>query len=180
MAAPLLPEFLGILGIDIFLVLSILTCVFDFPVFLQYVYHVSAYVGFLQLWVNYVFAFSEETRFFICLAYLVIGLANIVFVNGFISFRDRKTLWTTSLLCCVTIPSILISFSAASWYVNQVVISLPVLPLIPPEAIAAILVICAIILAISLTFSMLGIKLPGSTVSKRRRGGERINEDKHR
>ena len=180
MAAPLLPEFLGILGIDIFLVLSILTCLFDFPAFLQYVYHVSAYVGFLQLWVNYIFAFSEETRFFICLAYLIIGLANIIFVNGYIGFRERKALWTMSFLSSVTIPSILISFSAASWYVNQVVISLPFLPLIPPEAIAAILVMCAIILGISLTFSMLGIKLPSSSIPKKRKGGERINENKHR
>jgi hypothetical protein len=123
LSAPLLPEFLGILGIDIFLVLSILTCLFDFPVFLQYVYHISAFVGFGQLWINYIFAFSEETRFFICLVYLVIGLANIVFVNGYIGFREKKILWTTFFLCSVTIPSILVSFSAVSWYVNRIAIS---------------------------------------------------------
>lgn len=173
LAAPLLPEFLGILGIDVFLVLSILACLFDFPVFIQYVYHISAYVGFLQLWVNYVFAFSEETRFLICVAYLVIGLANIVFVNGYIAFRDKKNLWTASFLCSVTIPSVLISFSAASWYVNKVSISLPLLPLIPPEAIAAVLVLCAIVLAASLILSGLGVKLPGSSVPKKRKGGER-------
>jgi hypothetical protein len=180
MAAPLLPEFLGILGVDIFLVLSILACVFDFPTFLQYLYHISAYVGFLQLWVNYVFAFSEETRFFICLAYLLIGLANVIFVNGFIGFRDRKTLWTISLLCCVTIPFTLIGFSATSLYVNRALISLPVLPMVSAEGIAAILVICGIVLAISLMFSMLGIKLPSSSAPKRRKGGERINENKRR
>jgi hypothetical protein len=137
LAAPLLPEFLGILGIDIFLVLSILTCLFDFPVFLQYVYHISAFVGFGQLWVNYIFAFSEETRFLICVAYLVIGIANIVFINGYVGFREKKILWTTSFLCCVTIPFGLISFSAVSVCVNKIAISLPLLPLIPPEAIAA-------------------------------------------
>jgi len=173
LASPLLPEFLGILGIDVFLVLSILTCLFDFPVFLQYVYHISAYIGFLQLWVDYVFAFSEETRFLICLAYLVIGLANIIFVNAYIGFRDRKVLWTTSFLCCVTIPTTLVSFSAASWYVNRVLIALPSLPLVPPETIAAVFVMCAIVLAISLIVSMLGLRLPGSSVPKRRKGGER-------
>ena len=173
LAAPLLPEFLGILGIDVFLILSILACLFDFPVFIQYVYHISAYVGFLQLWVNYVFAFSEETRFLICVAYLVIGLANIIFVNGYIGFRDKKTLWTTSFLCSVTIPVTLFSFSAVSWYVNKVAISLPLLPLIPPEAIAAILVLCAIVLAASLILSGLGVKLPSSSVPKKRKGGEK-------
>ena len=169
MAAPLLPEFLGVLGIDIFLVLSILTCLFDFPVFLQFVYHISAFVGFGQLWINYVFAFSEETRFLICVAYLVIGLANIVFINGYVGFRDKKILWTTSFLCCVTIPSILISFSAASWYVNKVVISLPSLPLVPPEAIAAVFVVCGIILAINLIFSMLGLKFPSSSIPTKKK-----------
>ncbi len=172
MAGPLLPEFLGILGIDVFLVLSILTCLFDFPIFLQYVYHISAYVGFLQLWVNYVFAFSEETRFFICIAYLIIGLANIIFVNGYVGFRERKILWTTSFLCCVTIPTTLMSFSAASWYVNKIVISLPSLPLIQPEVIGAIFVVCGVVLAISLVSSMLDLKLPGSSVSKKRRERE--------
>lgn len=171
-----MPEFLGILGIDVFLVLSILTCLFDFPVFLQYVYHISAYIGFLQLWVNYVFAFSEETRFFICVAYLVIGLANIVFVNGYIGFRDRKILWTTSFLCCVTIPSTLISFSATSWYVNKVAISLPSLPLIQPEVIAAIFVVCGIVLAIGLVVSMLGLKFPGSSIPKKRKEREVKNK----
>lgn len=153
MAALLLPEFLGILGIDMFLVLSILACLFDFPVFIQYLYHTSAFVGFGQLWVNYAFAFSEETRFLICAAYLFIGLANIIFVNGYIGFHDKEIIWTISFLCSVTIPSMLISFSAISWYVNKVAISLPCFPLIPLEAIVAILVLCAIIFATSLVFS---------------------------
>ena len=169
----MLPEFIGILGIDIFLVLSILTCLFDFPVFLQYVYHISAFIGFGQLWVNYIFAFSEETRFFVCLAYLVIGLANIVFINGYVGSREKKILWTTSFLCCVTIPFVLTSFSAVSVYVNRVVISLPLLPLIPPEVIAAILVMCGIILAISLFLSSFGLKFSSSSVPKKRRGGEK-------
>jgi len=161
------------MGIDMFLVLSILTCLFDFPVFLQYVYHISAFVGFGQLWINYVFAFSEETRFLICAAYLVIGLANIVFINGYVGSREKKVLWTTSLLCCITIPSILVSFSAIACYVNKVAISLPLLPLIPPEAVATILVICAITFATSLILSSFFPELHRSPISKRKKGGER-------
>jgi len=43
------------------------------------------------------------------------------------------------------------------------VISLPSLPLVPPEAIAAVFVVCGIILAINLIFSMLGLKFPSSS-----------------
>jgi hypothetical protein len=171
LAAPLMPEFLGIFGTDVFLVLSILACLFDLPVLIQYIYHISAYIGFLQLWLDYIFAFSEETRFLICVAYLVIGLANIIFLNGYIGARDRKILWTTSFLCSVTVPSTLIGFSAVSWYVNRVAIALPSLPLIPPEAIAAILLLCGIILAISLILSAVDLKLPSSSVPKKRKGG---------
>jgi len=173
LSAPLLPEFLGILGIDLFLALSMLTCIFDFPVILQYVYHVSAFVGFGQLWVNYVFAFNEETRFLICVAYLVIGLANIIFINGFIGSREKKILWTTAFLCCVTIPSIILSFSAISCYVNKVAISLPSLPLIPAEAVAVILVICVITLATSLILSAFVPEFHSSSVSKKKKGGEK-------
>jgi hypothetical protein len=173
LAAPLLPEFLGVMGIDVFLVLSMLTCLFDFPVLLQYVYHISAFVGFGQLWVNYVFAFGEETRFLICLAYLVIGLANVIFINGYIGCRDKKIVWTTSFLCTVTVPSTIISFSAISCYVDRVAISLPSLPLIPLEAIAAILVICGIVLATSVILSTFVPSSHRSPVSKRRKGGEK-------
>jgi len=175
LSAPLLPELLGILGTDIFLVLSILTCLFDFPVFLQYIYHIAAFVGLGQLWINYIFAFSEETRFFICLAYLVIGLANIIFINGYISFNIKKKLWTTAFLFSITIPSTLISFYATSYYVNKVAISLPWLPLIPPEGVALILTLCAIIVAISLIVSMLGPEFhifPTPQKPKRKGGGK--------
>jgi hypothetical protein len=145
-----------VLGIDIFLVLSILTCLFDFPVVLQFVYHISAFVGFGQLWINYIFAFNEEMRFFIYLTYLVIGLANIVLVNGYMGARPRRIPRATAFLCCVTVPFLLISFSAASCYTNKVAISLPLLPLIPPEAIAGIMIVCATVLAISLILSIHG------------------------
>lgn len=171
----LLPEFLGVVGIDVFLVLSILTCLFDFPVFLQYVYHVSAFMGLGQLWIGYAFAFGEEIRFLICVAYLFIALANVVFVNGFVGFRDRKMLQTVSLLFGVTIPSLFISFSAMSWYVNQVAISLPSIPLISPGAIVLILVLCGAILVASLVFSVSGTQAwtHGFSVTKKRGGGKR-------
>jgi hypothetical protein len=133
------------------------------------VYHVSSFIGFGQLWINYAFGFAEETRFLICFAYLVIGLANIVFINGYLGSRDKKILWTTSFLCCITIPSILISFTAVSLYVNKIAISLPPLPLISPEAIAVTLVLCGIILGASLILSSFLPNFRNSSVSTKRK-----------
>ncbi|MFN3394907.1 MAG: proton-conducting transporter membrane subunit, partial [Candidatus Thermochlorobacter sp.] len=53
----------------------ILTCLFDFPVSLQYVYHISAFVGFGQLWINHIFAFSEESLQGVILYMLGSGLS---------------------------------------------------------------------------------------------------------
>jgi hypothetical protein len=157
LASPLLPEFLGVLGIDIFLVLSILTCLFDFPVVLQFIYHISAFIGFGQLWINYIFSFNEEMRFFIYLAYLIIGLANIVLVNVYMgATRPRRIPRATAFLCCVTVPFLLTSFSAVSCCTNKVAVSFPLLPLIPPEVIAGIMVVCAAVLVVSLILSTRG------------------------
>lgn len=178
LASPLLPEVLGVMGIDEFILLSLLTCLFDFPVSIQYAYHISALVGFGQLWVNYAFALSEETRFFVCLGYLIIGLANVVFMNWYVAARDRRILGTTSFLCSITIPSVLIGIVATSLYVNKVPISLPWLPLIPFEAIGSILVVCAIVIAISLILSMSSTKHADFYSVNKRKGGDKRNENK--
>jgi hypothetical protein len=164
-----LPEIIGILGVDLFVVLSILTCLFDFPVYLQYGYHISAFVGFGQLWIAHLFGLTEESRFLIYVAYLVVALANIVFINGYVGAREKRLIWTTSLLCSTTVPTIVISLSLASWYVNRVPFSLPLLPMIPPEAVAAILFICIIILSISLFLSSFGLKLGYSPIPKKKK-----------
>jgi hypothetical protein len=182
LASLLLPEILGVIGIDVFMILSIITCMFDFPPFIQYVYHIAAFVGLGELWINYAFAFSEETRFFACLGYLLIGLANVVFVNWYVGARDKKIYWTTSLLGSVTIPSVLISFVATSCYVNKVPIELPWLPMIPFQLIASILVVCAIIVAVSMFLPSMGFvqsqpKSPQKPTNKK--GGEKTNENKH-
>jgi hypothetical protein len=169
--ALLLPEVLGILGVDDFLLLSILTCLFDFPTFIQYIYHISAFVGFGELWVNFAFNFSEEIRFFACLGYLVIGLANVIFVNWYVHASNRKIMWTTTFLAVITIPSVFLGFLAASYYVNKIMISLPWLPLIPYEFIPSILVACVVILIAGIAVSKFILK---PKVSNRRGGAKRI------
>lgn len=170
MPALLLPEVLGILGVDEFLLLSILTCLFEFPTYIQYIYHISAFVGFGELWVNFAFNFPEEIRFFACSGYLVIGLANIVFVNWYVHASHRRIMWTTMFSAMVTIPSVLLGFVAASYYVNKVMVSLPWLPFIPFEVIPTIVAGCAIALAAGIVVSKFMLKPKGSIS---RKGGVR-------
>ena len=54
MASELQPEFFSLLGINIFLALSLLTCLFEknFPTAIPYVYQSAALFGFGQLWIS--------------------------------------------------------------------------------------------------------------------------------
>ena len=99
----------------------------------------------------------------------MIALANVIFINAYVGAMEKRLIWTTSLLCCTTVPLGLISLSLASWYVNRVPLSLPLLPLIPPEAVAAILFVCVIILSISLFLSSFGFKLGYPSATRKRR-----------
>jgi peptidoglycan biosynthesis protein MviN/MurJ (putative lipid II flippase) len=154
---------------------------FDFPPFIQYVYHIAAFLGLGEIWINYAFAFSEETRFFVCLGYLLIGLANIIFLNWYIGVRDKKIHWTTSFFGSITIPSVLISVVAASCYVNKAPIELPWLPMIPFQVIAATLVVCGIIVGLSMFLPSIGFQHSNQKSPQKptkRKGGDKTNENR--
>ncbi|MGQ9625259.1 MAG: hypothetical protein ACUVT9_07840, partial [Candidatus Bathycorpusculaceae bacterium] len=93
MASPLQPEFFALLGIDLFLAISLLTCLLDrhFPWQLPYVYQLAALAGFGQLLVSreFVASFGEYMRFWYSLLYLVVALANIVAVNVYLGVMKK-------------------------------------------------------------------------------------------
>jgi len=133
----LLPEFFAILGTDIFLAMSLLTCLLDqyFPKAVPYVYQIVALAGFGHLMVSRSFfaAFGEYMRFWYCFFYLLVALANVVAVNVYIA-ASRK-LWTLAKAICgvVTVPVTLTVAFFVSGYVGQVTYPLVSLPLIPLE-----------------------------------------------
>ena len=98
--SPFLPEFFGLLGVDIFLLLSLLSCLLDdrVPTALSYLYQVAALVGFGHLLVSkgFIIAFGEQMRFWYCFIYLLVALANVVAIN--IYFVVAKKLWTIAKL----------------------------------------------------------------------------------
>lgn len=120
MAAELLPEFFALLGTDLFLMLSLLTCLLDdrFPKALPYIYQIAALAGFGHLLVsrNFFTVFGDYMRFWYCFFYLLVSLTNIVAVN--IYFAAVKNEWTLAKVWsgAVTFPTILVSIFFVSNY----------------------------------------------------------------
>lgn len=120
MASELLPEFFALLGIDLFLMLSLLTCLLDdrLPKALPYIYQFAALAGFGHLLIskNFFAVFGDYMRFWYCFIYLLVSLANIVAVN--IYFAAVKKQWTLAKVWsgAVSFPTILISIFFVSNY----------------------------------------------------------------
>jgi hypothetical protein len=108
-----MPEFFVLLGIDIFLAVSLLTCLFDkhFPPMLSYIYQLAALIGFGQLLVSKEFLpiFEEYTRFWYSIIYLAIGLTNIAAVNIYLAFTKKQINIAKVFLGAVTVPVYLVS-----------------------------------------------------------------------
>ncbi len=116
----MLPEFFALLGIDLFLMLSLLTCLLDYrmPKALPYIYQMAALAGFGHLLIskNFFTVFGDYMRFWYCFIYLLVSLANIVAVN--IYFAAVKKQWVLAKVWsgAVSFPTILISIFFVSNY----------------------------------------------------------------
>jgi len=144
----LLPEFFALLGIDVFLMLSLLSCLLDdrVPKAIPYMYQIAALVGYGHLLVSKDFfaIFGEYMRFWYCFMYLFVALANIVAVNVYFAVARRQ--WTLAKVWAgaVTFPTILISMFFVS---NYSVVQEATLPLLPLQT---GLVISAVVMGISI------------------------------
>lgn len=120
LASEMLPEFFTLLGIDLFLMLSLLTCLLDdrMPKALPYIYQLASLVGYGHLLVskNFFTVFGDYMRFWYCFVYLLVSLANIVAVN--IYFVAVQKQWTLAKVWsgAVSFPTILISIFFVSNY----------------------------------------------------------------
>jgi uncharacterized membrane protein len=109
----ILPEFFALLSVDLFALLSMLTCLLEerFPKAISYVYVVGAVIGFGHLWVSreFLVVFDEYMRFWYNVLYLAIALANVVAVNFYLAVS--KKLWTLAKVwsSAVTFPAVFIS-----------------------------------------------------------------------
>jgi hypothetical protein len=110
MPPPLQPEFFLLLGIDLFLATSLLTCLLDrhFPWQLPYLYQLGALAGFGQLLASREFMvfFGEYMRFWYSFIYVVVGLANIVAVNAYLGIVKKLLNYAKAIMFTVTFPSL--------------------------------------------------------------------------
>jgi len=129
----MLPEFFALLGIDVFLMLSLLSCLLDdrLPKAIPYVYQIGALVGYGHLLISKEFfvIFGEYMRFWYCFIYLLVALANIVAVNVY--FAVARGQWGLAKIWsgAVTFPTIVISMFFVSNYTSVQEATLPLLTL---------------------------------------------------
>jgi len=116
----ILPEFFALLSIDIFLLLSLLTCLLEerFPKAIPYIYQIAALIGYGHLLVSREFLtiFGEDMRFWYNFFYLLVALGNIIAINLYLAVE--KKMWTLAKAWSgiVTFPITVISVFFVSNY----------------------------------------------------------------
>ncbi|MGQ9538993.1 MAG: hypothetical protein ACUVTE_05385 [Candidatus Bathycorpusculaceae bacterium] len=120
MPSPLQPEFFALVGIDLFLAMSLLTCLLDrhFPWQLPYVYQLAALAGFGHLLVSreFMLAFGDYMRFWYSFLYLAIAIANIVAVNIYLGVMKRLINYARIFMAAVTLPTLTLAVFFLSNY----------------------------------------------------------------
>jgi hypothetical protein len=138
MPPPLQPEFFALLGLDLFLAISLLTCLLDrhFPWQLPYLYQVAALAGFGQLLVSreFITVFGEYMRFWYSLIYLIVALANIVAVNAYLGIVKKLLNYAKVILFTVTFPAMTLSAFFIANYAEVAVHPLVMAPQVSWEA----------------------------------------------
>jgi hypothetical protein len=138
MPSPLQPEFFALLGIDLFLAVSLLTCLLDrhFPWQLPYIYQLAALAGFGQLLVSREFmtSFGEYMRFWYSLLYLVVALANIVAVNLYLGLMKKLLSYAKVFMFTVTFPTLFLATFFLSNYAEVAAHPLLMVPQMSWEA----------------------------------------------
>ena len=108
--SPLLPEFFALVGIDLLILLSLLTCLLEdrFPKAIPYVYQVAALAGFGQLMFSrdFLIAFGENMRFWCCFFFLAVALANTVAVNVYLGIVKKLMNYARVFMMTVTFPAL--------------------------------------------------------------------------
>jgi hypothetical protein len=120
MTSLLMPEFFALIGTDMFLLLSLTTCLLDtrFPKMLPYVFQVAALAGFGHLLISkdFLSVFGEYMRFWYCFTYLLVSLASVLAANAYLIFVKRSFTIAKIWSVAITFPSTLISAYFVSQY----------------------------------------------------------------
>jgi hypothetical protein len=120
LADAILPEFFALLSVDIFLLLSLLTCLLEdrFPKAIPYIYQIAALVGFGHLLVSreFLLVFGEYMRFWYNFFYLLVALANVVAINLYLAVNQKMWTLAKAWSGVVTFPLTIIAVFFVSNY----------------------------------------------------------------
>lgn len=148
------PEFLILLGVDIFLGASILTVLLDkhFPPALPYIMDAGALIGFGELvsGPSFIGSFSNELQFYYSFAYALISVLTLFAINLYLLFLSRRPFESAVVGVFATIPSGLGILYFTSAFVNGSTVSLPIVPVIPIEGVYALFGISVALIIFSL------------------------------
>ena len=152
------PQFLLLVGIDIFLGGSIMSVLLDdhFPRGLPYILDIGSFVGFSQLLVGpqYTASFSQTLQFYYCFGYLIVAVLSLVGLNIYLYLAKQRIISSAIMAIVATIPSILASVYFASAYVNRVALGLPIIPVFPMSAIYVLFAVTGIIILLATIMSV--------------------------
>ncbi len=124
MSLSLLPEFFAFLGVDVFVAMSLLTCLLDdhFPKTLPYVFQAAAIGGYVHILISrdFLTLFGDYMRFWYCFLYLAVALANVIALNVYLAVIKKQ--WTLAKVFSGTVvfPALLISFFFVSNYASEI------------------------------------------------------------
>ena len=115
----LLPEFFVVLGISIFLAMSLLTALLDdeLPSKVQYLFQGAALAGLGQLFISRGYVDSgvftkdpaDPTRFWISVVYLSSAIFTVLGLNAYLGIVRRKMALATTFAGTVTVPIMMVS-----------------------------------------------------------------------
>jgi len=127
----IMPEFFALIGIDIFLLLSLLTCLLEdrFPKVVPYIYQIAALIGFGHLLVSREFLslFGEYMRFWYNFFFLFVALSNIVALNLYLAVERKSWALAKAWSGAVTFPITMIAVFFVSNYSYLQGVEFPIL-----------------------------------------------------
>jgi len=105
----LVPEFFVLLGIVIFISMSLLSAFLedDLPSRFQYLLQIAAIVGLGELLISQ--GFVDMTRFWVSFVYLASALSSVVGLNAYLAVVRRRMDMASTFSGTITVPTLMIS-----------------------------------------------------------------------
>lgn len=151
------PELLLLISIDIFLVLSLVTCLFDeyFPTSLPYLTQLIALAGFGQLYLSKSFIpiFIGDGRFWSSFFFLMSSMACILATNIYLFLVKKRLDGGIVYMGAVTLPVSYFAFFIVSVYLNETPLPLFMFPALPTSIGLSVLVISTGLLCLGIVIS---------------------------